>query len=57
MIVVNQMVKCRHSRPSRAAAILLGALAILAGIALWHAPRCTGPTQADICPLAGSRSG
>jgi hypothetical protein len=33
---------------------LLAILAILAGYLLWHAPRCTGPTQDDRCQLAGS---
>ena len=32
----------------------LGALAFIGGALLVHAPRCTGPTQADRCPLAGS---
>jgi hypothetical protein len=27
---------------------------VLAAYMLWHAPRCTGPTQADVCPLAGA---
>jgi len=37
------------------AAILL-ASAILFLPVLWRAPRCTGPTQADVCPLAGKAS-
>jgi hypothetical protein len=33
----------------------LGAAVIvmLAGYLLWHAPRCTGPTQADRCSIGG----
>ncbi len=34
--------------------ILLVSLAVVSARLLWHAPRCTGPTPADRCPLAGS---
>jgi hypothetical protein len=33
--------------------LICAVLTILAARLLWHAPRCTGPTQADRCPLAG----
>ena len=36
--------------------IALFLVAILAGRLLWHARHCTGPTQADVCPLAGSKA-
>jgi hypothetical protein len=42
-----------HTAATGLAAILLATLAIIVGAILTQAPRCTGPTQADRCPLAG----
>jgi hypothetical protein len=36
------------------ALIVLATIALIAAPLLWHAPRCTGPTPADQCPLAAS---
>ena len=35
------------------ALITLATIALITAPLLWHAPRCTGPTPADRCPLAG----
>jgi hypothetical protein len=35
------------------ALIVLATIALIVAPLLWHAPRCTGPTPADRCPLAG----
>jgi hypothetical protein len=34
--------------------VVLAIIALIAAYLLWHAPRCTGPTPADRCQLAGS---
>jgi hypothetical protein len=36
------------------ALIVLATIALIVAPLLWHAPRCTGPTPADRCPLAGT---
>jgi hypothetical protein len=40
--------------PGPALLLICAVLTILAARLLWHAPRCTGPTPADWCPLAAS---
>jgi hypothetical protein len=36
------------------ALIAFATIALIVAPLLWHAPRCTGPTPADRCPLAAS---